>query len=123
MLFVNNANGIKPPLSNLKISASKLTVLPNGEFFHAHFPPHEEETGFFIKGLSEKSKFSDFSTRCGDCFVKNARNPQRISALFALHSLTPYEKSVHFFVFRNALQITERSFIAKLDRTHLTINA
>jgi len=54
-------------------------------------------------GLSEKSKFSAFSTRRGVCCVKNARNPQRIPALFALQPLTPYEKSVHFFVFRNAL--------------------
>ena len=55
-------------------------------------------------GLSEKSQFSSFSTRRGVRCVKNARNPQRIPVLFALRPLTPCEKVVHFFVFRNALK-------------------
>ena len=66
-------------------------------------PPKTNKTVRFPWGLSEKSKFSAFSIRRGVCCVKNARNPQRIPALFALQPLTPYEKSVHFFVFRNAL--------------------
>ena len=61
-------------------------------------------------GLSEKSQFSSFSTRRGVRCVKNARNPQRIPALFALRSLTPCEKVVHFFVFRNALKTAAGSF-------------
>ena len=60
--------------------------------------------------FSEKSQFSSFSTRRGVRCVKSARNPQRIPALFALRPLTPCEKVVHFFVFRNALKTAAGSF-------------
>ena len=60
--------------------------------------------------FSEKSQFSSFSTRRGVRCVKNARNPQRIPALFALRPLTPCEKVEHFFVFRNALKTAAGGF-------------
>ena len=72
-------------------------------------------------GLSEKSQFSSFSTRRGVRCVKNARNPQRIPVLFALRSLTPCEKVVHFFVFRNALKTAcGQFFLNVLDSKYTT---
>ena len=65
--------------------------------------------------FSEKSQFSSFSTRRGVRCVKNARNPQRIPALFALRPLTPCEKVEHFFVFRNALKTAAGSFFLTLS--------
>lgn len=63
----------------------------------------------FLYGLSEKSKFSSFSTGSRGCCVKNARNPQRIPALFALQPRTSCEKYGHFFVFRNASRSVQKT--------------
>ena len=79
-----------------------------GRIYAAPDGLHSSRRDTLTRTFFEKSKFSDFSTRSGVCYVKNARNPQRIPVLFALHPLEPYEKSAHFFVFRKAFKNCRR---------------
>ena len=99
-------------------SAPKKSRLNGRDFFIVFSPPgwiHAAPGGLHLsrrdtrtRSFFEKSKFSAFSTRSGLCCVKNARNPQRIPVLFALHPLKPCEKSAHFFVFRKAFKNCRR---------------